>query len=108
MAGIGQPSGILLIVDEHPDFITGGMFQVQVAPTPLSAGTFPRDLPSSLHNGAAVACFTDGHTEVHKWNSNITKAPVRYVGGWVGNIPFDSDTRDHAWMLDHCSEVRPQ
>jgi len=96
---IPNPSGLFVILDEHPDSINDGFLQTDPHPT----SPVWNDLPGSFHDGAAGFSFADGHSEVHKFKSNVcTILPVTYAThpSWPA---FSTDTSgagaaDGAWV----------
>jgi prepilin-type N-terminal cleavage/methylation domain-containing protein len=79
VAYINQPANIFVFLDEHPNSINDGYFDdgtqgTPSAPTPWSAGN--SDVPASYHNGACGFSFSDGHSEIHKWQNPGTIQPV--------------------------------
>lgn len=71
-ASIPNPANTIVFLDEHPDSVNDGVFiefpgQLQWA-----------DLPASHHNGGCGFGFADGRGEIHLWQYNATKVPVRY------------------------------
>jgi prepilin-type processing-associated H-X9-DG protein len=65
-----------LMLDECPDSINDGLFQVNM-PEKSDAWS---DIVASLHNGGGDLSYVDGHAEVHKWKDDITKSPVTKNG----------------------------
>jgi prepilin-type N-terminal cleavage/methylation domain-containing protein/prepilin-type processing-associated H-X9-DG protein len=73
---IPNPSGLFVILDEHPDSINDGFLQTD--PHPNSPQW--NDLPATYHNGAGGVAFADGHSEIHKFKSTLcTILPVTYA-----------------------------
>jgi prepilin-type processing-associated H-X9-DG protein len=103
---IPAPSGIYLMLEEHPDSINDGIFENDASPN-ISRWS---DLPGSNHSGSAGFSFADGHAEIHKWmNTGITIQPVRY--GLFSDQPFSSDPtgaafQDGQWLAAHSSVPR--
>ena len=98
-----SPSDAWLIIDEHPDTIRDGLFEMLLNPTvPTAAWT---QLPSSLHQRACTIVFNDGHTEVKKWLNAKTSAPVDYQR-WNHTEPQNSttDRRDINWLFERTTE----
>ena len=81
------PVNFFVTLDEHPDSINDGYFLNDANVQTLS---YWGDLPASYHNGACGFTFADGHSEIHKWRSSVTKQPVRITSGFQA-IPFSSD-----------------
>jgi prepilin-type N-terminal cleavage/methylation domain-containing protein len=79
VAGITQPANIYVFLDEHPNSINDGYFQpgTQCTPATLTPWTANiSDTPASYHNGACGFSFSDGHSEIHKWQNPGTDMPV--------------------------------
>jgi prepilin-type N-terminal cleavage/methylation domain-containing protein/prepilin-type processing-associated H-X9-DG protein len=102
---IPNPSGLFVMMDEHPDSINDGFLQTD--PHPTSAAW--NDLPASYHNGACGVAFADGHSEIHKFTSYVCTVgvPVTYQDhpSWT---PFSADTsgagtRDALWVATRSS-----
>jgi prepilin-type N-terminal cleavage/methylation domain-containing protein len=64
------PSKTFVFLDECPDSINDGLFQVNMTAKSWS------DVASSLHCGGGGFSFADGHAEVRKWLDAATKQPV--------------------------------
>ncbi len=85
---IPNPSGLFVMLDEHPDSINDGFLQTNPHPT----SPHWDDLPATYHDGAGGFAFADGHSEVHKFKSTVcTILPVTYQlhPSWPS---FSSDT----------------
>jgi prepilin-type N-terminal cleavage/methylation domain-containing protein/prepilin-type processing-associated H-X9-DG protein len=103
---IPNPSGLFVMLDEHPDSINDGFLQTD--PRPNSAAW--NDLPATYHNGAGGFAFADGHSEIHKFKSGIcTILPVTYFDhpSWP---PFSADpgagAQDAAWVESRASVLQ--
>jgi prepilin-type N-terminal cleavage/methylation domain-containing protein/prepilin-type processing-associated H-X9-DG protein len=85
-----NPSGLFVMLDEQGDSINDGFLQTDPHPT----ATGWADLPGSYHGGSGSFAFADGHSEVHKFKSNIcTILPVRYTDLKTSPPPpFSADT----------------
>jgi prepilin-type N-terminal cleavage/methylation domain-containing protein len=119
VGAITKPSWFFLFLDEHPDSINDGYYDIgniqyvtvggaKVAST-ISGNEFG-DIPASFHNGAAGFSFSDGHSEIHKWQDprtsgrpgqGINGLPVIYQdqGSIVDTRPFN----DIHWAATHSS-----
>jgi prepilin-type N-terminal cleavage/methylation domain-containing protein len=103
-SAIPNPAQLFVTLDEHPDSINDGFF-----------GTDPHtditqwnpqqwfDVPASYHCGAAGFAFADGHSEVHKFKSQVcTIIPVTYSPNKITPPPFSADpgaaTEDALWV----------
>ncbi len=87
LSAVPNPANLFVTVDEHPDSLNDGYFLNNADRLGLTQWG---DLPASFHNGACGFSFADGHSEIHKWRSRVTKLPVRYSGGFQA-FPFASD-----------------
>jgi prepilin-type N-terminal cleavage/methylation domain-containing protein/prepilin-type processing-associated H-X9-DG protein len=97
LSSIRNPVKIFVFLDEHPDSINDGYFLNK--PDELEWV----DLPASYHNGAASVSFADGHSEIHKWNSPLTKRPPKPDGA---PLPFaipPSERADFDWLSQRMS-----
>jgi prepilin-type N-terminal cleavage/methylation domain-containing protein/prepilin-type processing-associated H-X9-DG protein len=85
-------SGIIVLLDEHPDSINDGWYVYcdTAGPGELTEWS---DLPASYHDGACGFSFADGHSEIHRWLDGSTVRPSS-EGGIDGTKPYD-----HAYKL---------
>ena len=92
---IPRPADIFVFVEEHPDSINDGSF--------FNAQRNPQwiDLPSNQHNNACGFAFADGHSEIHKWRSSVSKYPVKLVD-WA-RTPVSLQDADFSWILERTS-----
>jgi prepilin-type N-terminal cleavage/methylation domain-containing protein/prepilin-type processing-associated H-X9-DG protein len=102
---VPNPVNFFVTLDEHPDSINDGYFL-----NDANYGTFQYwgDLPASYHNGAGGFSFADGHSEIHKWRSSVTKQPVRLTAGFPA-LNFSSDAYgkfDAQWITMRTSVPR--
>jgi prepilin-type N-terminal cleavage/methylation domain-containing protein len=102
--GIPQPSQIFVFLDEHPNSINDGYFNVGTQYTPADP-TGWTDTPASYHNGACGFSFSDGHSEIHKWLVQGTDAPVQ--PGWADwpgpSLGTPANYTDRIWICAHAS-----
>ena len=100
------PAEAWVFVDEHPDSIN-------------DAGNFaPRsglwvDMPATYHNGACGFAFADGHSEVHKWKTTLTKPrakAVRYTDGsdMPGTLGGNNRDTDIVWVAYRTPRKQPK
>jgi hypothetical protein len=106
LSNIPVPSNIILMLDEHPDSINDGYYDVGVPEPPIgSAGTLTTaawtDLPASYHNKAAGFSFTDGHSEIHQWKAKSTLLPVTFSY----TPPSAADSQVDRWWVAQRSSV---
>ena len=115
VGSITRPSWFFVFLDEHPDSINDGYYDIGTIPTTGSgsatkinlstAGTF-EDVPASFHNNAAGFSFADGHSEIHQWrdprrgSGGIKGLPVTYMP-LNGNIQDTAPDADIHWAWDH-------
>src|SRR5258706_3254051 len=108
---IGNPAGLFVTLDEHPDSINDGFLQTDPH-TDISQWSPPtwNDLPATYHAGACGFAFADGHSEVHKFKSTVcTILPVLYSPFQGARaVPFSSDpsgagAQDALWMAARTS-----
>jgi prepilin-type N-terminal cleavage/methylation domain-containing protein/prepilin-type processing-associated H-X9-DG protein len=85
-----SPSDALIFIEEHPDSINDGYFQIN-----CNAQIFP-DVPGSNHDGVGTTSFADGHVEGRRWD---TKPPVRKIV--LQNVT--PSARDWQWLRSHAS-----
>jgi prepilin-type processing-associated H-X9-DG protein len=64
------------------------------------------DLPASYHNGGGSFAFADGHSEIHRWVSELTKRPAVEDGAQLP-LPIRSNERaDFDWVVQRMSVER--
>ena len=97
------PANTFVFLDECPDSINDGLFQVNMTVKAWS------DVVASLHCGGGGFSFADGHAEVHKWLDPATKQPVvkaldcvAYSNGALRN----ASPRDYGWLQDHATALK--
>jgi prepilin-type N-terminal cleavage/methylation domain-containing protein len=107
LASITQPANIFVFLDEHPNSINDGYFDdgaqgTPGAPTWWSAGN--SDFPASFHNGACGFSFSDGHSEIHRWqNPDMIQPVVAQPGAPKPSPPLQSPPNyvDRIWLCYH-------
>jgi len=94
-----SPANLWVLMDEHTDSINDSMMATPAVPGYLV------DYPASYHNGAGGVAFADGHSEIHKWQDNRTKPPVRNIPNSLtsGASPNNVDTQ---WLAERSSAPR--
>ena len=91
LSSVNRPAQMFVTIDEHPDSINDGFFLNNP-----QGGASWGDIPASYHGGACGVSFADGHSEIHKWLSEVTKVPVRFV---YTSKSFDAPARaDYRWL----------
>ncbi len=91
------PANTFIFLDECPDSINDGLFQVNMANNTWS------DIVSSVHNGGGNLSFADGHAEIHKWKDDVTKSKVV-----KGSCPALGKTspRDYLWLQQRTTALK--
>jgi hypothetical protein len=82
------PANLWVFGEEDPYSLNDGSLQMP------AVGFVWVDLPATLHNMAGVIAFGDGHTELHKWVSTLTKV----TGPFTGQPPVPANDPDWNWM----------
>jgi prepilin-type N-terminal cleavage/methylation domain-containing protein/prepilin-type processing-associated H-X9-DG protein len=78
MGDIPTAGRFFVFLDEHPDSINDSAFTADGAPD--GNIDYWQDLPSSLHRGAGVWSFADGHVQIKKWKCASTLAAAGQGG----------------------------
>jgi prepilin-type processing-associated H-X9-DG protein/prepilin-type N-terminal cleavage/methylation domain-containing protein len=89
-----SPSDIFVYEDEDPLSINDASLGV-VAATPEVV-----DYPSVRHQNGAGFAFCDGHTEMHKWKSNVFLL-TGYAN--IKTVPSGPEESDWYWLAWHAS-----
>ena len=89
--GNAGPSKIWVFLDEEARSLNDGGFGFGMN-TPEWI-----DYPATYHNMGGGFAFADGHSEIHKWRDNRTKAPTP-----MGRTPCNGSV-DWMWMKEHTS-----
>lgn len=96
LSELRKPSEVLVTMDEHPDSINDSLLMFDSGKIPSTYAW--RDLPASYHSGAAGCSFADGRAEMHLWNDNTTKQPIRRISKPWGSSLLAPDSADIFWM----------
>jgi prepilin-type N-terminal cleavage/methylation domain-containing protein len=97
LSSVPRPAQFFLMLDEHPDSINDGWFDVGDIGNYLWV-----DIPASYHNGACGFSFADAHAEIHKWQVKTTLQPVTYSS--LKNLPPGASHADIEWVWQHGSQ----
>lgn len=97
-----HPTGLWIVVDEHPDSINNGGLAVKCDGKGRAARII--DYPASFHNGACGFSFADGHAEIHRWLDPRTQPPVRYNNQLQLNVASPGNV-DVAWLQERTSAL---
>jgi len=109
LAAIPQPSMVFVFLDEHPDSINDGFFDVNNETIPSDSGISwnGSDIPAWYHNGACGFSFSDAHSELHKWMLPATLVPIKLVPQ-QGTTAMDANGPiDRNWFCAHSSMLPP-
>ena len=107
---IPNPANTYVFLEEHPDSINDGYFDSN-ADTNLADWNYHwNDLPGSNHAGSGGFSFADGHSEIHKWRSNLcTILPVKYAPiplRTFNSDPTGAGAQDAEWIASRASVPR--
>jgi prepilin-type N-terminal cleavage/methylation domain-containing protein/prepilin-type processing-associated H-X9-DG protein len=95
------PSMTVVFLDECPDSINDGLFQINMNNVSWS------DVPGAMHNSGCGFSFADGHAEIHKWRGAVL--PGHKVTGSTCPVQGKSDNvsptgpKDYDWLHQHAS-----
>ena len=109
MNQITKPSQIMGVLDEREDSINNGYFGVNMdgmarPPAVNSPGSFAFfDFPAFYHNRAAGIAFTDGHSEIHRWQDVRTMTPIGRTS--IVRLPGtpSANNNDVLWINSHAT-----
>lgn len=111
MSEFGNPSGIFVIIDIHPDTLGFPPYTLathDVLIKHLEKGAWG-NLPSSLHSGGATMVMSDGRAFRKEWKDPSTMPPVKfqeYLNFKVPLVPAGPGS-DLEWMARHMTEYKP-
>lgn len=86
-----SPNELLLFLDEHPDTISNGNFDMRVS------NPFTYSLPATRHGNDGVFSYVSGSVRFKRWRSGETVTPVIHEPRF--RIPVAGNP-DFAWMRD--------
>ncbi len=96
LSTIRRPSETWVFTDENPATINDAAFAVIMMPVPPPGVAQEVDQPAAYHGRASGMSFSDGHSLVHKWRSQVT-----VTGNTTGNPTVSSDPgfiADMVWL----------
>jgi prepilin-type N-terminal cleavage/methylation domain-containing protein len=117
VTGFPGPSDLIIFLEESGDALGNasgmdGWLQVNnaygvAAGTYSGTATFP-DVPGAYHIWSAGFSFSDGHSELHKWETGVLKIPVSYGCSGenipAGGVPPSPKVNaDWYWFTSHCA-----
>ena len=104
---VKRPSDMYVFIDEHPGSINDAFFICQWGggngqfPATSNGGQWG-DVPAFYHNKACGFGFSDGHSEVHKWQSK--DIPVKKTGGTPVFNQGPASINDQNWYVQHVAD----
>jgi len=101
---IQRPVNRWVFIDEHPDSINDGFFNVEMnSYDPATPNNYQLyNIPASYHGGGGGLTFADGHSETHKWVDGRTRLPVTGVA-FLGTRSSPNNP-DVDWIQQRTSE----
>jgi prepilin-type N-terminal cleavage/methylation domain-containing protein/prepilin-type processing-associated H-X9-DG protein len=91
------PAKTFVFLDECPDSINDGLFQVNMTRNTWS------DIVASLHGGGGGLSFADGHAEIKKWlDPNTNFRVVKGQCPAYGKV----SPRDYSWLQERTSALK--
>jgi len=104
---VNNPANMYVFIDEHPGSINDAFFIVSwgggngTYPATSSGGSWG-DTPAFYHNKACGFGFSDGHSEIHKWQSKDVL--VKRSGGIIQPPTGAANINDQNWYVQHVAE----
>lgn len=96
--GAESPSEYFTFMETHPSSICMPAFMTYM-PGASVDGFY--HYPSSLHQGAGVVTFADGHVETHRWADARTRK--RVSAGVLAHMDRSVRNADVRWLQDHAT-----
>jgi prepilin-type processing-associated H-X9-DG protein len=92
-------------LDEHPDSIDDGMYDIGMQSPSLGTVTDWIEFPAKYHNNACGFSFADGHSEIHHWRnpgkiSEFTGTKITATDAKTGIFAMSSNP-DVWWVCQH-------
>ena len=107
LIGILPPSGLFVLLDEHPDSINDASFAVSMPVSPPA--TYWVDVPAAYHASGCDFSFADGHVEFHNWQNPGAFPPIVWEASnaflKVGAAVLDN--QDVNWVAHHTTCLQP-
>ena len=107
---ITRPVNRFVFVDEHPDSMNDGFFNVEMDgyDPRMPASLVLYNIPASFHGGGGGLSFADGHSETHGWRDSRTRPPIQRVsyatsGQSMRASPGNADVE---WLQERTSELK--
>ena len=105
------PSGLFVILDEHPDSIGDALFAAAKWAPKDFVGPFSwHDIPATYHDGGGSFSFLDGHAALKKWRGRLanrawTKVQFRDRHDDAFVCTEASDAQDIDWVITRMAET---
>jgi prepilin-type N-terminal cleavage/methylation domain-containing protein/prepilin-type processing-associated H-X9-DG protein len=102
MRGCLGPADIWVLLDQDPDGINDGLFDIGMQAPSLGNVTFWIEFPAKYHNNACGFSFADGHSEIHQWlwPNQISEFTGTYIGsGASKTAPFGQQKNPDVWWV---------
>lgn len=104
LSQITEPTKIFLFLDMREDNVNWSNFMADMtgySPNNPGSYTWTGDLPGMYHSRAAGFSFTDGHSEIKKWQDPRTTPPMAPRGSLVSFPVAQPNNPDIYWIQDH-------
>ena len=101
-AQIDSPAMRFVFLDVLPDGLNAGGFANMMVESAAAARII--DFPASSHGGAGGISFSDGHSEIRKWEDARTRAPVHYNNNLALNVG-SANNPDMIWLSARTSAL---
>jgi prepilin-type processing-associated H-X9-DG protein len=95
---IPKASEIFVFLDENPNNLNDGAFAL--TRTTVSSTTINNDMPAIWHNNSSSLSFTDGHVQLHRWQSAAASAGSS-GGPLQPSALAQPVSADLQWLSDH-------
>ena len=102
------PADLWVLVDEDPDGVDDGGYEVVMPIPPGNNPTTWYNMPSKLHGSSCAFSFADGHSEIHRWirPGDIAATTYTTYRGTSSNPVFPQDP-DIVWVALHTTVPGP-
>lgn len=107
---ITDPTKIFLFLDMREDTVNWSNFMADMTGynpnSPSSYSWAGYDVPGMYHSRAAGFSFTDGHSEIKKWQDGRTTPPMSPKGQYLSFNPAQPNNPDIFWVQDRATRRR--
>lgn len=104
LSQITEPTKIFLFLDMREDNVNWSNFMADMtgyAPNNPAQYRWTGDIPGMYHSRAAGFSFTDGHSEIKKWQDPRTTPPMASKGNQASFSVAQPNNPDIYWIQDH-------